>query len=166
MAGADPYVLLGIDPDASPEEIRAGFRRAVRQRHPDTSLTAGDDSAVRSVIDAYRLLIDPGARARYDAEHPPPQVTGRGARRARVRKTSAAGAANPAGMTRCPRCRGAGIVRSIVSCPACRGRAEITTLDVMRARVLHCRTCRGSGRIRASRVCEGCDGTGTAAPHG
>lgn len=36
MADTDPYVILGIDPDATPEQIRAAFRKAVVRAHPDT----------------------------------------------------------------------------------------------------------------------------------
>ena len=67
MSARDPYSLLGLDSTAAPAQIRAAFRRMVRQRHPDTAEDATDDSALRDLIDAYRILIDPTASARYDA---------------------------------------------------------------------------------------------------
>lgn len=165
MADVSPYVVLGILPDASPEEIRAAFRRALRQRHPDTAPSVTDDTAVRGVIDAYRLLADPGARARYDAAHAPPDAGDRGPGRVQARTASAPRGTSSTGRALCVDCDGAGIVRQIVACPTCHGRAEITTLEATRARVLRCGTCRGSGRIRSRQVCGRCDGKGfTATP--
>jgi DnaJ-class molecular chaperone len=31
----DPYVFLGVSPRASPEEIKAAYKRAVARYHPD-----------------------------------------------------------------------------------------------------------------------------------
>jgi curved DNA-binding protein CbpA len=38
----DPHVVLGVDPGAGPEEIKAAWRRLARQHHPDLT---GDDPA-------------------------------------------------------------------------------------------------------------------------
>lgn len=165
MVDADPYDELGIRPDATPEEIRAAFRRAVRQRHPDTSQVATDDTAVRNTIDAYRLLTDPNARARYDAAYTPPAPTVGGPRQVPVRRSTTAPRTSPSTPTPCSACHGAGIVQSTATCPTCRGRAEITTLETRPARVLGCRTCRGSGQIRTRHTCEQCGGRGTAPTH-
>ena len=48
-----PYEVLGISPGASPEEIKAAYRRKVRQHHPDHG---GDLAACRAVIEAYQTL--------------------------------------------------------------------------------------------------------------
>ena len=161
MADADPYDELGIRPDATPEEVRAAFRRAVRQRHPDTSQAATDDTAVRDTIDAYRLLADPNARARYDAAHPPPAPAVGEPRRVPVQHSTNAPGTSPPTPAPCTTCHGAGIVQSTVTCPSCHGQAEITTLETKPARVLRCRTCQGHGRVRTSHTCEQCNGTGT-----
>lgn len=165
MADADPYDELGIRRDATPEEIRAAFRRAVRQRHPDTSQAATDDTAVRNTIDAYRLLTDPNARARYDAAHTPPAPMVGGPRQVPIRHSTTAPRTSPQTPARCTTCNGAGIVRSTVTCPNCHGRAEITTLETRPARVVRCRTCRGSGQVSTRRACEHCNGTGAAPPN-
>ncbi|HVN60307.1 MAG TPA: J domain-containing protein [Gaiellaceae bacterium] len=61
------YDVLGVARDATPEEIKAGYRRAVREVHPDNN--DGPDAAERTieVTAAYEILSDPEKRADYDA---------------------------------------------------------------------------------------------------
>jgi len=64
----DPYRTLGLDSDASPDEVRIAWRMAARATHPD--LHPEDPHAVirfTMARDAYELLIDPDRRDRYDA---------------------------------------------------------------------------------------------------
>ena len=56
------YTRLGIEPTASPEEIRRAFRRTVKSLPP-----MGATEQWQEVLDAYRVLRDPIARRRYDA---------------------------------------------------------------------------------------------------
>jgi len=75
QADPDLYVTLGIEPAASPDEIRVAYRRAARASHPD--LHPGDASAAerfKRVQVAYEVLGDPARRAAYDAAHAPPDV--------------------------------------------------------------------------------------------
>ena len=46
--------VLGVGAEASPTDLRAAFRRAMRDTHPD--LHGGDGAATRRVTAAYRLL--------------------------------------------------------------------------------------------------------------
>jgi hypothetical protein len=50
----DPYTVLGIGRDATPAEISAAYRAAVRACHPDTSHP--DRDRLAAVIAAYRQL--------------------------------------------------------------------------------------------------------------
>lgn len=44
----DPYAVLGVDPEAPFDELRAAWRRAVRETHPDRMLARGvPEEAVR-----------------------------------------------------------------------------------------------------------------------
>ena len=66
------YAVLGVSPDASPDEIRGAYRRAARASHPD--LHPGDASAAerfKRVQVAYEVLGDPVRRAQYDAPPAP-----------------------------------------------------------------------------------------------
>ena len=69
----NPYAILGVEPDASPDDIRGAYRRAARACHPD--LHPGDASAAerfKRVQFAYELLADPVRRAAYDTPPAPP----------------------------------------------------------------------------------------------
>jgi curved DNA-binding protein CbpA len=63
----DPYVVLEVDPGASPTQIKAAWRRLARTHHPD--LTGDDPEASRiatqrmaEINDAYAALIRDGGR--------------------------------------------------------------------------------------------------------
>ena len=62
----DPYRVLGVGHDASLLEIRRAYRRLARRQHPD--LNSRPDGAERfaALTEAYELLNDSAARARYD----------------------------------------------------------------------------------------------------
>lgn len=52
----NPYTVLGVNPDASNDEISAAYRSAVRACHPDSSHP--DRDRLATVITAYRQLRD------------------------------------------------------------------------------------------------------------
>jgi hypothetical protein len=58
------YVILGIDPDASQDEIKSAYRRQAKLSHPDQ--TQGDSKPFRDVQQAYETLSDPARRRTYD----------------------------------------------------------------------------------------------------
>ncbi len=63
----DYYQVLGVERDASPEEIKRAFRVLARQSHPDSN--PDDPSAearFRQIAQAYEVLSDPEKRRRYD----------------------------------------------------------------------------------------------------
>ncbi|NIR49566.1 J domain-containing protein [candidate division KSB1 bacterium] len=60
------YIILGIDPDASQQEIKSAYRKLAKELHPDQS---GKDSApFIDVQEAYAILSDPERRQHYDAD--------------------------------------------------------------------------------------------------
>jgi hypothetical protein len=70
MPRIDYYRLLGVDPRASPSEIRAAYRGLARRLHPDADPGGGDVQAANrrmaALNEAYAVLNDPAQRAQYD----------------------------------------------------------------------------------------------------
>jgi curved DNA-binding protein CbpA len=66
----DPYGVLGVGRQASPDEIARAYRRAARATHPDGGGSDAGAERFRAVSDAYDVLRDPGRRAGYDQRHP------------------------------------------------------------------------------------------------
>jgi curved DNA-binding protein CbpA len=57
------YDVLGVDPDATPEEIKQAHHRLVKKVHPDAG---GDKEEFHKVQGAYLVLRDPERREKYD----------------------------------------------------------------------------------------------------
>jgi DnaJ-class molecular chaperone len=62
----DYYQILGVVSSASDDEIKAAFRDRIRQHHPDKNSSPEATERAREVIEAYKILFDREARARYD----------------------------------------------------------------------------------------------------
>ena len=60
------YETLGIKPTASLDEIKTGYRRMVKQWHPDVCKDPDAAEVFRTVQKAYELLSNPKTKARYD----------------------------------------------------------------------------------------------------
>jgi hypothetical protein len=60
---ASPYELLGVAADADEATLRAAYRRALREAHPDTG---GDPAKFHAVQSAWALVGTPAARAAFD----------------------------------------------------------------------------------------------------
>lgn len=63
----DPYEVLGVGRDASPEEIKASYRRLARKHHPDVNPEDPKaEDTFKEIGQAYAVLSDPDKKARYD----------------------------------------------------------------------------------------------------
>ncbi|MFN0092380.1 MAG: molecular chaperone DnaJ [Acidimicrobiales bacterium] len=67
MASSDYYELLGVDRNASANDIKRAYRRLAKELHPDVRPGDADAEArFKAITTAYETLSDPDRRARYD----------------------------------------------------------------------------------------------------
>lgn len=62
----DSYGKLGVPPSATPDQIKAAYRKKAAQYHPDKNQSADAPLRFREVQEAYELLSDPERRKAYD----------------------------------------------------------------------------------------------------
>ena len=68
------YDVLGVAPEASSKEIKSAFRRQAKRLHPDLQgekaespgASRAADAAIRLLLEAYRVLLDPERRRAHD----------------------------------------------------------------------------------------------------
>jgi molecular chaperone DnaJ len=66
MAQRDYYDVLGVQKNASPEDLKSAFRSLARQFHPDINKEADAEEKFKEINEAYAVLSDPDKRAAYD----------------------------------------------------------------------------------------------------
>lgn len=64
----NPYSVLGLSTEASTAEIKAAFRKKIKELHPDTRQNPTPESTtdVHRLIEAYEILSDAEKRRDYD----------------------------------------------------------------------------------------------------
>ena len=62
----DYYEVLGIERDASEEDIKKAFRKLALEFHPDRNRSEGAEARFKEVNEAYQVLSDSGKRSAYD----------------------------------------------------------------------------------------------------
>lgn len=67
MNEKDYYAILGVDKDASTDEIRKAFQQKARKLHPDVNKEPDAEERFKEVSEAYAVLSDDEKRARYNA---------------------------------------------------------------------------------------------------
>jgi hypothetical protein len=68
-ASQSHYEVLGVVPGASVDEIKKAYRKLALRYHPDKSNNCPDsEEKFKGISKAYKILSDPEARRRYDAE--------------------------------------------------------------------------------------------------
>jgi len=65
MTMQDYYSILGVSPEAGPDEIKKAYRKLANQHHPDKG---GDQAKFKDISVAYDTLSDGKKRAEYDLQ--------------------------------------------------------------------------------------------------
>ncbi|MCP9933947.1 DnaJ domain-containing protein [Cyanobium sp. Candia 9D4] len=66
MKFKDYYASLGVEREASAEEIKKAYRKLARQYHPDVAKEEGAEERFKEISEAYQTLSDPEKRQAYD----------------------------------------------------------------------------------------------------
>ena len=64
--GASLYAVLGVSPKATDEEIKAAYRAAAKEYHPDVSVDPEAEEKFKKIQNAYDVLSDETQRTLYD----------------------------------------------------------------------------------------------------
>jgi curved DNA-binding protein CbpA len=72
-AKKDYYDVLGLNKDATLDEIKDAYRNLAKKYHPDVNATGeayqGDADKFRDVVEAYQVLSTPESRTTYDLQN-------------------------------------------------------------------------------------------------
>ncbi|KTD18318.1 DnaJ C-terminal domain-containing protein [Legionella jordanis] len=66
MEYKDYYKIMGLDRNASQEDIKRAYRKLARKYHPDVSKEVGAEEKFKELGEAYEVLKDKEKRAKYD----------------------------------------------------------------------------------------------------
>lgn len=66
MKYKDYYEIMGVDRNATQDEIKRAYRKLARKYHPDVSKEPDAEARFKEVGEAYEVLKDPEKRAAYD----------------------------------------------------------------------------------------------------
>lgn len=66
MVARDYYDVLGVDQNASEEEIKKAYRKKAMKYHPDRSDEPDAEEKFKEISEAYAVLSDPDKRQAYD----------------------------------------------------------------------------------------------------
>jgi len=66
MSSRDYYEILGVEKNASKDDIKSAFRKMARQLHPDVNKAPDAETKFKELGQAYEVLMDDDKRSMYD----------------------------------------------------------------------------------------------------
>lgn len=66
MKFKDPYTVMGVARNATPDDLKHAYRRLARKYHPDVSQEENAEAYFKEIAQAYEVLRTPERRAAYD----------------------------------------------------------------------------------------------------
>ena len=66
----DPYKVLGVDRNATDEEVTRAYRKLAKKYHPDTTTfdKSFAEQKIKQINEAYRVLSNEQLRSEYDRQ--------------------------------------------------------------------------------------------------
>ena len=72
----DYYRILGVEKDASEDDIKKAYRKLALRFHPDKNKDEGAEEKFKEIAEAYEVLSDAGKRSAFDrGEEDGPRMT-------------------------------------------------------------------------------------------
>jgi curved DNA-binding protein CbpA len=65
----DYYTILGLNKNATPEQIKKRFKELAKKYHPDVNKDSNATQLMQELLEAYYILSDLEARIRYDIQY-------------------------------------------------------------------------------------------------
>lgn len=160
---ASLYDILGVQADASADDIRRAYRRSAVKHHPDKG---GDPERFKEASAAYEVLSDTERRDEYDRETEPPQRGIGGSANVSVSLAEMYTGTTKTFLTShlvpCAPCSGLGVRDGhrppCCACNGCGVRTE--SLEAVSFRIV-CADCSGTGfSLAPGAPCPACEGLG------
>lgn len=65
----NPFYILGITPNSTPEDVKKQYKKRVHETHPDKNPDKKDGAEFKKVVHAYRMLTDPSYKHREEVDN-------------------------------------------------------------------------------------------------